>query len=477
MDIDVRLLATAAVVTPSKMSLAEIKAKIAKAQLSKNEKDAVGIRAEIKSLEELLKQTGAKEDACLAQIKQYKKELDDYETTLAETKINREELRAIGENPEQILSLLEADISKLNGSLEKSQTDLKMLAKTKAEYERRIDDLAEGLAQTDSRGGKSLPASAAHCRLLAPAMGGQQQYFTADIRQKVDACRLEIKTLFSETERLPTKLAAFANDRNMRALLVLHASAQAKVFEFDRFHEANEAEVVVVRCIMGALRRTAGQFGVGYIESLSPNQRPSNFANWIEFLADAKKQLVNYVNPKPQQARPQTFGVVRPAPLSEAAIPQNIRPVPPPVQPVQKEPETPRAPPTPKKKDEEPESTKDALLRAIRESGVLNKTRGKRVAVLAGASGKNAELARFIKKAFELQDLRWYDNNGPRLVESIKTGGIDLLIAFPKWFEKFAEYVECAKKFGVARLIIFSQNRGLICAEIAKNFGTELKLP
>jgi hypothetical protein len=444
--------------------LDEIKSKLAKAKEKQSERQATDLKLEIDDLKAELKLNSDREKAVVLLVKRHQTDLEDYAATLAETRQSQDALRAVGENPVDIISKLEAAVEELKAFIKKSSDDISSLEVEKQTKSRRIEELARKLAQS---GRVVDPPAQTVARSLVTG------YFTPDTYEKVAACgSADVKKLFDDCERMPGKLTAYSHDRNARALFLMAIAGRAKELGVDYGHVLDDNESQVVTRIMGALRAMSKQFDVGYVESLSARTRPSAFDNWTAFNIDARKQLATFLSPHPpDQPRHGRYGVVRPA----GALP--VQPAAPPANPVPKI-ESPK-PPAPKPPAPEPAQPKDeskSLFRQIRDSGVTKKTAGKRVAVVAGQAEKNEPIRVALEEAFEFKRVRWYDREASTsLVESLKVGGVDLLICIPAWHAGFSEYAQRAKKSGVDVVIVTGgSNKGLICAKVAEHFGAHV---
>lgn len=476
--------------TPKRINLSDLREKIAKGRIIKQQEKVNSVQDQICEIQSELELNDSKENSWEIERKRLSAEIEEDLTALAEARQNQELLEAADEDPKKIIGELEAYVAEKRGRIEKNKEDLIELQKQRSVLEQKIERLKDQLA--------------APVLAKKPTLNTPSRWFTPDTFTLAEQCREDIKALFVEISKLPTKLEAFSKDKNARTLLTMILAGRVKTWQGRS--DINEPEYTVLNRSVGAIRQMCKDFDVGYVDALRNQPKPtdSEYATWADFTADAKKQLNNYFSPPPENTASSSsarFGLVRPAPgipgysasdtkafqrvsstaslaavrmnkqaariISQASIAQVVKTIP--------------ARPVPTKVQpaiEKAESNERKMLRFLKEAEVIVKTAGKRVAVLAGQADKNAPtIGAFIEKAFEFQRVRWYghDRDGP--IESLKGGGIDLFIIIPDWYVGWARYAATAKQCGVPTLKIEGHNKYRICQQIARFYGFEVNVP
>lgn len=439
------------------ISLEDIRAKIEKAKQRRFHRDTESIQGEIADNSADLKMLGEKERSCLLQLGKLQGEQKELQAALKETEEYREYLIAGGDDPDKICLEVMDQITLIEKSLQSSQADLSALQRDKIETERKIDRLRQ---EKDKLGLLKEPAPPEKTCMFDPTIS-MSKYIQPIAYEHLPSCSQDIKTLFKDVELFPQKLSAFSNDQAARGLMMQQIGARSKIFCCDKFLDLNESEQIVVQKCLNALRSMSKTFETGVIDSLSGSIKPYRKDNWSQYLEDANRQLQNYFSPTEDNApKIPRFGVVAPAPVAAPAL-AVARP--------QLKMQMATEPVAP--------SQGKILVKQIEGSGVLSKTKGLRIAIVAGQADKNEPTRVFLEGAFGFKRVKWYDKNGGELLESIKNGGIDLLIAIPDWHSGFMQYVRFAGEKGIATLIVEGHNKIMICQQIARKYGVEIVLP
>lgn len=433
-------------IAAKKLTLEDVRAKLARARAKQSESKTTAISDQISDLQAQQKLDVDREKSLLIEKKRAAAEVEEFSTALAETRQSQAMLAAAGEDPAAMIADIEGSLS---------------LAKDR---ERGVNDqVAKLVTGRAIRDGEILRLNE-EIRVISTAKAVQARatngYFQRDVYENLPACRDDIRKLFEEAERLPAKLSSF-EDRNAQALIIDEFAAHIKVWRHDRGHELTEPEESITYRMMGSVLKLIKVYPVPYLDSISPRAQPSQFRTWAEYLVDSKRQLLNFFNPVPGVPKIR-FGVVRSA---KPESPQPTKPQPAKVV-VQRQLE-----PIVKT-----ESMEKQLSRLVMESGVLKKTTGKRVAVIAGGAEKNEQIRALIEAVFGFKRVRWYDRDTGQLFESIKNGGIDLLLAFPNWHGGYKQYVDYAKEKGIGHCIVEAQNKSMIIQTVGKHFGVDIKV-
>lgn len=460
------------------LSLLEIRAKIEKARDRKYYRRSEDVKKEIEDLKETLDLSKRREKSCVEQTSSYKTEKTDYEAALKEATEYKEYLVAGGEDADKIIKDISAKVAELDTKLHGQQEKLLEVQREIADTGRRIGALETELDKIEAaQKADETRKPEERNEYISPDTAKSPFYYKATYRKilgQLPSYRQEVQELFREVELLPKKLDCFNHDQNAKTLFMMSLGAIAKMLMIERCHELNDEELEATRQILNAMRTMSRMYSAGVIESLSGGDKPRQFLSWREYGNDAKRQAQNYFDPKKVEER-QKFGVITPAPIP-AAPAATLAPfrIVMPVRPIV------RAPIPAPAKSEEPEikeSLDKRIIRTVKESGAIKKTTGLRVAIIAGQADKNKPLIQLLEDAFEFKKLRWYDNNCGHLVDSIKIGGVNLLIAIPEWHEGYMQYVRFAKDKGISTIIMNGHNKKLMVQQICAHFGAQVSIP
>lgn len=492
----------AAVMTPESavaskpLSLQEIRAKIQRAIERKYYRRSEDVKEEIEKIKEELSMSKRREQSCVEQTSQYMTEKADYESALKEAIEYKTYLAAGGDDPDKIVNDLNTKIQELHSKIEGQRESLNQVQIEIADKGRKIAALELELDKIEAaKKADALRKPEERNEYVSPSTAKSIFYFRQTyqrILSQLPSFKQEVQDLFREVELLPKKLDCFSHDPNARALFVMVLGAKVKMQMIERCHEMNADEIEATRQMLNAVRTMAKTYNAGVIEALGGGDRPRHYMSWREYYNDANAQCQNYFDPKKTDDKrdfdKQRFGVMIPAPMAtvpptEPVAIKRILPVAPIVKTA---PAVPAAIQTLNhivkelaKKEEEPEikeSLDKRIVRIVGESGVRKKTKDLRVSILAGQADKNKPLIKLLEDAFEFGKVRWYDNNCGHLVDSIKIGGVHLVIAIPEWHEGYAQYVRLAKDKGVGTMVLTGTNKKLIVQQICAHFGTQVKI-
>lgn len=444
-------------------TVADLKALLQRAKEKKQESGNQDAKDRIADLEAELKMSESREHTVLMEVKVLKEQLEEEFATLAETKQNRDALLLINEDPNSIIEQLEEMIEAVKQQIDEKTKLLTSIETQRATHNREIQGLRDSLSISVV---KQKPA------VQSPIK--RPMFFDSKERQErtqalLGCCRDTIKSLFKQCEEMKFKMEAYLQDKNARSLFLDEAAARIKILITEpEYHNLNDAEQQILKWAHGALVGCSKTYEAHYLEPLSQNQRPTGFSSWSDYHKDCVKRKTNYFSPTKVADPKPCFGLISPAPKTELqeAIKEALVVMSKPVV---------FSPPKPKA---EKNSTEKLFGKLIEESGVLKRTSGLRVAMVAGLAEKNEPMREFIEDSLGFKRLTWYDGrNNNDLVTSIKNGGIDLLLAIPDWHKGYKYFFDLATKNKISTLALTEHNKFKLCQQIGKYFGCSISLP
>ena len=159
----------------------------------------------------------------------------------------------------------------------------------------------------------------------------------------------------------------------------------------DKLAPLSGSEEVAMRRIFGSLSMLAKDMSCGYIDSLNPRFK----TDWHQFASEARGQLAMRRNVLAGRS----------------------------------------APATPNEPNEEvaPDPEESELMVEIIESGICRRTAGLRLAVIGGSETRNKVAVDWIADALQLGKIAWHDAWDASMGQSIKSGGVNLLLMFTSW--------------------------------------------
>lgn len=459
------MLASVAVPAPPKpRTLEDIKALIYKAKLKQEEASTTQLQDQIADLQQEIEMLNAREHSALMEVKVLQKQVEEDSIALADTRQNRDALALINENPDAIIAEVETMLADIKAKLASVSATISSIQKEKLEKTQQVSNLRDRTYSAN----KPKPTSAS---TVSPPTS---KYKQERIDRQLSNCRPDIKMLYKQAQDMPYKMTAYLNDRDARTYFIQECAARVKIFQADAdYYKLIDDENQILFEIIGILARCSKQYGTSFIHALGRDLKPRNTATWSEYLAHTLRDMNNFFNPAIRK-EPANFGVVRPpeAPVITPPVIEEKKPAPVIITPPARI-EVPAIIKPPKE-----ESPERLVKKIIESSGLLIKTTGKRVAMIAGQQGKNKPLQMFIEEMLSFKRLTWHDGRkNDDLINSIKAQGIDLLLAIPAWHKGYKYFTDFAEKAGIQTIILSEHNKFKVIEQIAAAYNIPIKCP
>lgn len=487
-------------------SLEQIKAALAKARTQTHGKRIKEIQEQLLEFEDTIRMSKMREDSIATQIKSFNTELSDHLATLDEVRAFSEMLKNAGEDPVEIERATVLLVNEIKDKIAKCGENTKAIEKEKAEIGRRCSALREELAKLES----GAPAAKTPIEIHRQETARQRdERNERQQNEKLARCRPEIKRIFDDVGRLPTKLIGLPGDKHKpaRTLFVQHLAAEIRNMQQALALVLCDDEQITLRSSLYALCGISRRFDLFYIDGLNTRSHlPRDFSTWKDYLEDVIKQKERFFAPLPEDPKPLLYGVVKPAepavmvpspesipappgasltspaPIPETNIVADILaaaveeieeldeadlPAPKPVaqsKPVEK----------PKKKlKESPQKITDKILiRMIKMTKILKCTRGLRAAIFANGKAMDENLREFLEEAFEFKRLVWNDGKDNNIQISLKAKTIDVVFAH----NEFYRLIGMAKKAKIPVAPVSAHSKQLLCQQICEFYNEKLDL-
>jgi hypothetical protein len=136
--------------------------------------------------------------------------------------------------------------------------------------------------------------------------------------------------------------------------------------------------------------------------------------------------------------------------------------------PVHAEVPRPKPPQASRRRPPPEKAQKEEILPAEVLEKVLQCTKGKRAAVLAGQASKNEPIRYWMESFFQFKDVAWHDRDGRVLFQSLACKSVDMLFIFPKWYARWKPYFDAAKANGIRTVMLDNSNKKLISQKVAE---------
>jgi predicted nucleic acid-binding Zn-ribbon protein len=259
----------------------------------------------------------------------------------------------------------------------------------------------------------------------------------ASIDLFLEECRKEIRGIYDECRLLPNKIMEISDFVEMGLIMRLAGGNIRKKNE--QLVPLNSAEEYVFGKCYSLLGRLANDNKLGYVDPLNRKYNQ----NWAWYAAEQKRLLIEH---QAKRRREAAGGGKRRYDDDEDA-------------------------------DAGGSKEETILMEALVECGLHEKMSGKKVAVYGGKT--RVDVAFWLENALKLKKLSWYEyqsnNNVRNLTESIKNGGVDMLVVMTQWMaHKHNGIIDDAKSGNVHVALCGSGGKKEICMQMAYAMGCRL---
>lgn len=260
------------------------------------------------------------------------------------------------------------------------------------------------------------------------------------------ACRPGLVEIHNVCRDLEPRLKTFHPD-TYSIVLTLNIQA-AKLRHYQTTVPPNPVEGLILKRCFKYLLTWRERFFAGTIEAINPEFK----TNWAKYI-DEKIQLLNSRLAQKQQAA-QSNGKDNKKTLVE-------------------EPEEKLA-----------DTEELALVAKIVNSGLIKHTQELRLALYGGIGTRSSDQGKklWLENTLKLSKLDWYEctttnDDLRRIVQSIKSGGADLVLIFNQWtgHSSYAAVVQVCRAYNIRPIQALSSSTQEICKKIAHHFGIDLE--